>query len=87
MSQPEAAGVPDKDELKHAFKAFKKKLKVTRLDAESKLNYGPMSSGQQSDIVAITPPSGYAQAVWNELVKQGRLKSAGHGMYELGDSV
>jgi hypothetical protein len=85
MSPSEPAGVPNKDDLKAAFKAFKKKLKVTRLDAESQLNYRPTSAGRQSGIVAITPPEQFPQAVWDVLVQQGRLKKAGHGMYELAE--
>jgi hypothetical protein len=42
-----------------------------------------MSSGRKSDIVAITPPNQFPQTVWDELVKQGKLKHAGHGTYEL----
>jgi hypothetical protein len=80
-------GVPSKEDLKHAFKAFKKRLKVTRLDEESKLNYRPTSSGQGSAIVAIVPPNQFPQAVWDELVKQGKLKYAGHGTYELGENA
>jgi len=34
-----------KEELKRAMKAFKKRLKMTRLDDESRLGYGPMSGG------------------------------------------
>ena len=34
-------------------------------------------------IVAITPPNQFPQAVWDELVKQGKLKHAGKGTYEL----
>lgn len=83
MSTPESAGAPGKNDLKAALKAFKKKLKVTRLDAESRLNYRPTSAGRDSGIVAIMPPAQFAQAVWDELVKQGRLKKAGQGMYEL----
>ncbi|MBV9125942.1 MAG: hypothetical protein JO112_21535, partial [Planctomycetes bacterium] len=64
-------------------KAFKKRLKLTRLDAESKLGGGPMSKGQDSGIVAITPPNQFPQAVWDELVRQGKLKKAEHGTYEL----
>ncbi len=79
---PPADG-PTKDELKAAFKAFKKRLKLTRLDEESKLTRSPMSSGRPSDVVAITPPAGHSPAVWEELVRQGKLKKAGHGMYEL----
>ncbi|TMQ34489.1 MAG: hypothetical protein E6K70_07370 [Planctomycetota bacterium] len=74
---------PTSEELKAAIKAFKKRLKLTRLDAESNISGGPLSSGRSSDIVAITPPNQFPQAVWDELVKRGRLKSAGHGMYEL----
>jgi hypothetical protein len=82
-----ASGSPTKEELKHAFKAFKKRLKVTRLDAESKLNYRPTSTGQDSGIVAIVPPKQFPQTVWDELVKQGKLKYAGHGTYELGENA
>jgi hypothetical protein len=69
--------------VKQAWKAFKKRLKLTRLDAESQLSRSPMTSGKDSGIVAITPPNQFPQAVWEELVKQGKLKHAGHGTYEL----
>jgi hypothetical protein len=74
---------PNKEELKAAIKAFKKRLKLTRLEEESQLTRRPVTSGRPSDIVAITPPNQFPQAVWEELVRQGRLKNAGHGMYEL----
>ncbi|HKI35416.1 MAG TPA: hypothetical protein VKA46_26390 [Gemmataceae bacterium] len=74
---------PTAEELKKAFKAFKKRLKVTRLDAESSIAGGPLSGGRRSDIVAISPPAGFPQAVWDALVKQGKLKPAGRGVYEL----
>jgi hypothetical protein len=77
------SGEPTKEQLKGALKAFKKRLKLTRLDEESKVSRRPTSSGQGSSIVAITPPNQYPQAVWDELVKQGKLKKAGHGTYEL----
>jgi hypothetical protein len=81
MSEP--AEVPSREQLKAAFKAFRKKLKFTRLDAESGLNYGPTTGGKKFDIVAITPPQQFPKAVWDELVKQGRLKHAGQGTYEI----
>jgi hypothetical protein len=74
---------PTPEDLKRAFKAFKKRLKVTRLDAESGISGGPLSGGRRSDIVAISPPGDFPQAVWDALVKQGKLKPAGRGMYEL----
>jgi hypothetical protein len=74
---------PSREDVKAAFKAFKKRLKLTRLDEESRISGSPLSGGRKADIVAITPPNQFPPAVWEELVKQGRLKSAGHGMYEL----
>jgi len=74
---------PTPEQLKAAFKAFKKRLKVTRLSAESIIAGGPLSSGQRFTIVAIMPPGEFPQAVWDELVRQKKLKSAGGGTYEV----
>lgn len=73
------------EELKKALKAFKKRLKLTRLDDESRVGHGPMSSGGKSGVVAIQPPNQYPRAVWQELVKQGKLRPSREGMYELVD--
>jgi hypothetical protein len=86
MSAPhEPPGPPAKEELKQAFKAFKKRLKLTRLDEESSIAGGPLSGGRSSGIVAIMPPGGFCPAVWDELVRQGKLKKAGGGTYELAE--
>jgi hypothetical protein len=74
---------PTPEVLKKALKAFRKSLKVTQLDADSQLRGRALSSGSSGAIVAMTPPSQYPQAVWDALVKQGKLKYVGHGMYEL----
>jgi hypothetical protein len=74
---------PGPQELKAALKAFKKRLKLTCLDDQSRIGVGPLSSGRPSGIVAITPPDQFPQAVWDELVRQGRLKRSGNGLYEL----
>lgn len=75
-------GGPSPQELKLALKAFKKRLKLTRLDAESKLGGGPLSNAKGS-VTAIAPPNQYPPAVWAALVKDGKLKTAGHGLYSL----
>ena len=80
-STPE--GAPSADELKRALKAFRKRLKLTRLDAESRIGVGPMSSGAGWGVVGIMPPDQFPRSVWDELVKQGKLKKAGQGMYSL----
>lgn len=76
----------DPAQLRSAMKAFKKRLKMARLDDESRLGRGPMSSGGRSGIVAIVPPTQFPQAVWDELTNQGRIRRAGHGTYELVES-
>ena len=76
---------PSKEDLKAAFKAFKKRLKLTRLDEESRISGSPVTSGRDSGIVAIMPPNQFPLAVWEELVRQGKLKRAGGGTYELVD--
>ena len=85
MSSSDASQPPPvaPKELKAAMKAFKKRLKLTCLDDQSRIGVGPMSSGRQSGIVGITPPDQYPQAVWDELERQGRLRRAGNGQYEL----
>jgi hypothetical protein len=74
---------PSPEVLKAALKAFRKRLKVTRLDHDSRIGRGPMSSGQTSIIDGITAPDQYPRSVWEELVKQGKLKHSTHGMYSL----
>jgi hypothetical protein len=81
-SEPPPAS-PTPEQLKKALKAFKKRLKLMRLDDESRLGGGPLSGGRSSEIIAITPPREFPQAVWDELVRQGKLKRAGQGNYEL----
>jgi len=85
MSSPDAPQPPPTlQDLKAALKAFKKRLKLTRLDDQSRIGVGPFSSGRESAVVAISPPEQFPQAVWDELVRQGKLKRAGRGQYELG---
>lgn len=80
---PSPSGTPSREELKAAFKAFKKRLKLTQLDEESNIGGGPLSGGRRSGIVAITPPGQFSQAVWDELARQGKIKKAGSGTFEL----
>lgn len=86
MENTEATPEPDppsKEELRLAMKAFRKRLKLMRLDDESRLGHGPMSGGQQSSVVAIRPPDQFPKAVWKELARQGKVKHDGGGLYSL----
>ncbi len=89
MEESEAAPASEpfsKEELKLAMKAFRKRLRLTRLDDESQLGHGAMTSGGKSGIVAVAPPVQFPKAIWGELVTAGKLKYVGHGLYEMVES-
>jgi hypothetical protein len=71
------------EERKRAFKAFKKRLKLSRLDDESGLSPG----SKRSRIAGITPPTGHPPGVWEELVAEGKLRKEGGGMYSLASEL
>ena len=71
------------EELKKAMKVFKKRLKMTRLDDESRLGRSPLTGGG-TGIEAITPPREFPREVWDELVKRGLLTADGDGFYRVG---
>jgi hypothetical protein len=71
--------------LKRAMKAFRRRLKLTRTDDESRLGRNPLTSGNRSSIVGIKPPEQYPAEVWDDLVARGRLRKLGPGQYEAVD--
>ncbi|MGA2069053.1 MAG: hypothetical protein ABSG86_29130 [Thermoguttaceae bacterium] len=85
MSPSDAPGPqpPNFQQLKAAMKAFRKRLKLTQLDDQSRIGHGPMTGGHASGIVGITPPDQFPEAVWEELARQGKLKRVGNGQYGL----
>ena len=70
----EAAPTFDKEELKRAMKAFKKRLKLMRRDDESKLGGGAFTQGKASGLAGIRPPDGFPEGIWKALEAKGRLK-------------
>ncbi len=86
LRNPETAPTPEKapdaETCKKAYHAFKKRLAVTMLDEESKLGRGPLSKGGSAE-AAIIPPDEYPAAVWQELVRQGKLRYLNNGYYGL----
>lgn len=73
----------DQETLRRALKAFEKTLRATLLDAESGIGGRGMSSGRHSSIVGIQPPARFTPEVWNQLVREGKLRGGRHGIYEL----
>ena len=85
MTDEQQQGEPiDPETLRRALKAFKKRLKLTALDEDSRLGRGPFSGGS-TGVFAIRPPDRYPDEVWEELVRQGKLRHAGHGLYAVRD--
>ncbi len=84
-NEPTAAtgDAPDEATCKRALRVFRKRLSLTVLDEESKLGHSPLSKGAEASTARITPPTEYPDEVWQELVRQGKLRYVGHGFYEL----
>lgn len=70
------------EDQKKALKAFKKRLKMTQLDEDSRLGHSPLT-GSKTQIVSIQPPAGFGKEIWEELAEKGFLKRDGIGFYEL----
>ncbi len=82
VAKPAPPGTFSPELLAKALAAFKKRLKLTQLEQDSKLGRSPLSSGK-SHVTAITPPREYPRAVWDELFAQGKIRPVGGGMFEL----
>ena len=84
-----AKGAPPSDEVQRqmapAMKAFRKRLKLSRLADESKLGGRQLSGGHKSEIDAILPPTDYPREVWEALADAGQLKRTGGGFYALAE--
>jgi hypothetical protein len=84
--EPPPVDVPDTETCRKAMRAFRKRLEVTRLDDESQISsHEKLSRGGESRITAINPPIEWPKSVWQELVRQGKLRYAGSGCYELAE--
>ena len=70
------------EELRKALKAFKKRLKLTQLEEDSRLGHSPLT-GSKTKIISIQPPAGFGKEIWEVLADQGFLKRDGIGFYEL----
>ncbi|MHC4070335.1 MAG: hypothetical protein ACYSR8_12315 [Planctomycetota bacterium] len=67
--QQEQTGGITPEVLKSAFKAFKKRLKLTARDDDSRLGRGALSGGP-TGVFAIRPPSQFQQEVCGQLCRR-----------------
>lgn len=70
-------------QMEAALRAFRKRLKLTRLSDESRLSGRRLTSGKPSEIDAIIPPAEFPPEVWKALARAGRLKDMEDGFYGL----
>lgn len=84
QAPPPPPEAPPAEVCRKALQAFRKRLDLTTLDEESKLGHSPLTKGAGHSVAAIIPPDEWPEAVWQELVRQGKLRNIGHGFYELG---
>jgi hypothetical protein len=70
------------EDLKKAYRAFKKKLKLQQLEDDSKLGRAK-TTGARSTILSIQPPAGHGREIWTVLAERGYLKDDGGGCYAL----
>lgn len=80
---PASAPEPEvtQQEMNDAMRAFRKRIKMIRLDEESKLGGHGMTSGKRSGVTSIEPPREFPRRVWKALTRAGRLIDEGHGFY------
>jgi len=74
---------PSAETCAKALAAFRKRLSLAVLDEESKLGRNPLTKGAASGIAGIVPPADWPEEVWQELVRQGKLRYLGYGTYGL----
>ena len=71
------------DVLREAMKAFRRRMKLMRLDHESKLGRSPLTSGKDAGFESILPPEQFPAEVWKVLARDGQLEATGRGFYKL----
>ncbi len=76
-----AAPVVSEREMNDAMRAYRKRMKLMRLDEESKLGGRGMTAGKKSGIASMEPPKEFPTRVWKALARAGRLIDEGHGFY------
>ena len=81
--EPAAGADVPLEVMQDALRMFRKRVKLSQLDADSRLGHGPMSGTGQHRIQSMVPPRDYPAAVWEALVRAGRLRREGDGFLSI----
>ncbi|MBC8203560.1 MAG: hypothetical protein H8E91_07005 [Planctomycetes bacterium] len=68
---------------KQAMRMFRKRVKFIKLDRESKLGIGPLTTGKEATFDSVEAPHDYPSEVWKVLAAEGQLVDDGDGFYRL----
>ena len=68
---------------KQAMRTFRKRVKFIKLDRESKLGIGPLTTGKEATFDSVEAPHDYPREVWKVLATEGQLIDDGGGFYRL----
>ncbi len=68
---------------KQAMRVFRKRVKFIKLDRESKLGIGPLTTGKEATFDSVEAPHDYPSEVWKVLAVEGQLIDEGGGFYRL----
>lgn len=84
LQRPDPAQKPviPEDTLHSAMKAFKKRMKLTQLNEDSKLSNRALTGGSHTQVAAIQPPNNFPREVWDALADRGNLKRDSLGFYK-----
>ena len=68
---------------KQAMRTFRNRVKFIKLDRESKLGIGPLTTGREATFDSVEAPHDYPSDVWRVLASEGQLIDEGGGFYRL----
>ena len=68
---------------KQAMRVFRKRVKFIKLDRESKLGIGPLTTGKEATFDSVEAPHDFPSQVWRVLALEGQLIDDGGGFYSL----
>ena len=71
------------EEQIEALRVFRKRVKFMKLDRESKLGVGPLTSGKDANVDSMMAPHDYPMETWLSLSASGLLIDDGGGFFHV----
>ncbi len=71
------------EEQIEAVRVFRRRVKFMKLDRESKLGVGPLTTGKDAAVESMMAPHDYPMEVWLSLAASGHLVDDGGGFFHI----